>query len=64
MVHIKNEMLGNVIKGARQRSGLTTEEIADRIGITPRYLYRIENEGKKPSFDILYALIRELNSDK
>ena len=60
MVHIKNEMLGNVIKEARQRSGLTMEEIADRIGITPRYLYRIENEGKKPSFDILYALIREL----
>ena len=46
MVHIKNEMLGNVIKEARQRSGLTMEEIADRVGITPRYLYRIENEGK------------------
>ena len=61
MVHIKNEMLGNVIKEARQRSRLTMEEIADRVGITPRYLYRIENEGKKPSFDILYALIRELS---
>lgn len=61
MVHIKNEMLGNVIKEARQRSGLTMEEIADRVGITPRYLYRIENEGKKPSFEILYTLIRELS---
>ncbi len=61
MVHINNEMLGNVIKEARQHSGLTMEEIADRVGITPRYLYRIENEGKKPSFDILYALIRELS---
>jgi len=27
---------------------------------TERYLYRIENQGKKPSFDILYKLIREL----
>lgn len=61
MVHIKNEMLGNVIKEARQRSGLTMEEIADRIGITPRYLYRIENEGKKPIYDVLFTLIRELS---
>lgn len=61
MVHIKNEMLGTVIKEARQRSGLTMGEISDRIGITPRYLYLIKNEGKKPSFNILYALIRELS---
>ncbi|MGN0587378.1 MAG: helix-turn-helix domain-containing protein [Oscillospiraceae bacterium] len=25
------------------------EELAERVGITERYLYRIENEGKKPS---------------
>ena len=29
--------------------------------MTERYLYRIENEDKKPSFDVLYKLIRELN---
>ena len=61
MVHIKNEMLGNVIKEARQRSGLTMEEIPHGVRITPPYLYRFENEGKKPSFEILYALIRELS---
>ena len=60
MVHTKTETLGDVIKAARQKSGLTIEELANRLDISERYLYRIENEGKKPSFEILYNLIREL----
>lgn len=52
--------LGSVIKSARKRSNLTIEELADRVGISERYLYRIENEGKKPSYDVLYAIIRTL----
>lgn len=52
--------LGSVIKSARKHSDLTIEELADRVGISERYLYRIENEGKKPSYDVLYALIRTL----
>ncbi len=64
MVHTKDENVqspGDVIKNARQKSGLTMEELAERVKITARYLYRIENEGKKPSYDILYKLIRELS---
>ena len=61
MVHTYTETLGNVIKRARQKSDMTMEELADRVGITTRYLYRIENEGKKPSYDVLYKLIRELS---
>ena len=60
MVHTETETLGDIIKAARQKSGLTIEELANRLDITERYLYRIENQGKKPSFDILYKLIREL----
>ena len=43
MVHTKTETLGNVIKAARQKSGLTIEELANRLDISERYLYRIEN---------------------
>jgi len=39
-------MLGEVIKSARLAADITMEALADRIGITERYLYRIENEGK------------------
>ena len=60
MVHTKYETLGDIIKAARQKSGLTIEELASRVDISDRYLYRIENEGKKPSYDVLYNLIREL----
>lgn len=55
-----NDILGDLIKSARRKAGITMEALADKIGITERYLYRIENEGQKPSFDILYKLIREL----
>lgn len=61
MVHTYTETPGDVIKAARQKSCLTMEELANRVDITTRYLYRIENEGKKPSYDVLYRLIRELS---
>ncbi len=64
MVHIKDENVqspGDILKNARQKSGLTMDELAERAGITPRYLYRIENEGKKPSYDVLFRLIRALS---
>ena len=59
-MHNKPETLGDIIKSARSTAGITMEILADKVGITERYLYRIENEGKKPSFDVLYRLIREL----
>lgn len=61
MVHIQHDKLGEVVKNARQKSNLTMEELADRLQVSPRYLYRIENEGKKPSYDVLFTLIRELS---
>lgn len=57
------DTLGEIIKAARQEADITMEELADRVGVTERYLYRIENEGKKPSYDILKKLIRELSLD-
>ncbi len=60
-MYIKHETLGDIIKSARQKADITIEELANRVNITERYLYRIENESKKPSFDVLYRLIRELS---
>lgn len=60
-MHNQSEKLGDIIKSARQKADITIEALADRVDITERYLYRIENEGKKPSFDILYKLVRELS---
>lgn len=60
-MHNQPEMLGSILKAAREKAGITIEALAEGAGITERYLYRIENEGKKPSFDVLYKLIRELS---
>ena len=61
MVHIHTETLGDIIKKACQESSITIEELAFRLDVKPRYLYKIENKNKKPSFDVLYNLIRELS---
>ena len=60
MVQNTPDVLSSVIKSARQRSGLTVEALAERTGISERYIYRIENEEKKPKFDVLLLLIRAL----
>lgn len=60
-MHNQPETFGDIIKSARQKADITIEALADRVDITERYLYRIENEGKKPSYDVLYKLIRELS---
>ena len=53
--------LGDIVKAARLRAGITNEALAERLNVSERYLYRIENKGQKPSFGVLYRLIRELN---
>ena len=59
-MHSQPDTLSSVIKTAREKVGITIEALAEKVGITERYLYRIENEGKKPSYDVLCKLIREL----
>lgn len=54
------DKLGEVIKTARLNMGLTREQLSEKIGISPRYLMSIEHEKKKPSYDILFKLVRQL----
>ena len=63
MVHTHTDILGNVIKQARQKSDITIEKLAELVGVTDRYIYRIENEGKKPSFEVLHKIIQVLHID-
>ena len=62
-MHKIPDTLGDVIKEARQNKSITIEALAEKLDITERYLYRIENEHKKPSYDILFRLIRALSID-
>ena len=62
-MEISQKKLGDIVKFAREKSGITIEALSERLDITERYLYRIENEGKIPSFKLLYKIIRELSID-
>ena len=55
-----HESLGEIVKSARTKADMTVETLANKVGVTERFIYRTENEGKKPSYEILYKLIREL----
>ena len=57
----KENRLGEIIKAAREKSDFTVEALTERVGISDRHLYRIENGEKKPSYEVLYKLVRELS---
>ena len=63
MLHTDTDLLGNVVKQARQKADMTIESLAKLVGVTDRYIYRIENEGKKPSFEVLHRIIQVLHID-
>lgn len=54
------KQLGPILKSTRKEKGYSREKLAERIGITPRYLTAIENEERKPSCEIFYAIIYSL----
>jgi transcriptional regulator with XRE-family HTH domain len=53
--------LGKLIKEFRLRKNLTQEQLAERSGISHRYVAKIENENKKPSVDVLGNLVHVLD---
>lgn len=55
------DTLGSAVKAARKDREMTIEDLAERLGISVRYLCRIENKGQKPSYDVLFRIIRELS---
>ena len=53
-------ILGQIVKDARQSAGLTQDELAEQSGITTRYIMAIENENRQPNMKVLFKLIRAL----
>lgn len=51
---------GHILKEIRISKGYTREQIAERAGISTRYLSAIENEQREPSYGVLYKLFHSL----
>lgn len=52
---------GQAIKEARNVKGLSRNQLADMMNITPRYIASIENSGQHPSLQIFYELVTILD---
>jgi len=55
--------LGNAIKRARGRLGLTQNEVAAAADIDARTVLNIENYKGNPKLEVLYPLVRALRLD-
>jgi len=55
--HFDFRAFGQAIKTARTDRKLTREQVGGMLGISPRYLVDIENEGQHPSLQVLYELV-------
>lgn len=51
---------GHILKDIRLDKGYTRQQLAERADISIRYLSSIENEQRKPSYDVLYRLFHSL----
>ena len=55
--------LGDAIKRARGKAGLTQNEVADAADIDVRTVLNIENYKGNPKMEVLYPLVRTLKID-
>lgn len=53
--------LGEAIRAARIRKGLTQEALSELLDITPVHLKNIESSRRKPSVPLLFALMELLD---
>lgn len=53
--------LGNVVRTVRKSKNLTQEALAEKIGVCKRTIMDIEKNTANPKFELLCALVRELD---
>ena len=53
--------MGPIFKEYREKAERTQEEVAEKVGITTRFLMALENENRRPSIDVLLRLADTLN---
>jgi transcriptional regulator with XRE-family HTH domain len=62
-MHEYSRPLGDAVKRARGKLGLTQNEVADMADVDVRTVLNIENYKGNPKMEVLYPLIRALKID-
>ncbi len=55
--------IGNEIKNARKKAGLTQKELGKRLGISYQTVAQWENDLRKPKFDTILRISKALEVD-
>lgn len=55
--------VGKYIRAKREEKGYSARELAKRSGISDAHVLYIENEQRKPTFDVVMKVLKALNSD-
>lgn len=55
------EVLGETIRKERKERNLTQQDLADKTGISRRHIANIEGGKINASFEVLLAIVKELN---
>ena len=62
-INLKLDRIGNIIREARLNHGLTQEELAELVDVTPAYIGHIERNQRSFSLQTLVRLVTELDID-
>jgi transcriptional regulator with XRE-family HTH domain len=55
-------MLGDILREARERAGLTQEQLAFQAGVDRTYVSQLENDKKSPTVQTLFRLCRAMKA--
>ena len=55
--------VGKRIKIVRQRDGLTQDQLAEQVGLSPKYISGIERGVENPTMDILLRVAKVLRAE-
>jgi transcriptional regulator with XRE-family HTH domain len=55
--------LGKKIRMYRKKAGLTQESMAEKLGLSSKYIQFIENGNRRPSLKVLYKIADLLEID-
>ena len=62
MVTNNKKAIGKRIQEYRKKSGITQEELAEKVGLSASYYSAIERGASFPRFDNLIAIINEIGA--
>ena len=54
-------MMGHELRKARERAGITQEELSFRAGLSRPYISQLERDLKSPTIDTLFRICDALN---